>query len=103
MYVLTVSDYLSKFCLFFPMQAPNAKTISQLIEDYVILFFGVRRGIVCDNGKQFTSNEFKNFAAGYKVKLVHTLNYHPQANAAERLHGVIKTMCAAYVKDNHRT
>ncbi len=42
--------------------------------------FGVPRRILTDNGGQFLSDEFKQFAAHYKICHVRTRPYHPQTN-----------------------
>ncbi|KAG5867079.1 hypothetical protein JTB14_034989 [Gonioctena quinquepunctata] len=52
-YILSISDYFSKFCLFFPMRAANSKTIIKLLEDNVFLLFGVPRTVIMDKGKPF--------------------------------------------------
>lgn len=103
MFVFSVLDYFSKFCLFFPMRTATAKTICELLEDNVFLLFGVPRTIVCDNGKQFQSNEFKSLMANHQVTISHTAYYHPQANAVERVHRTLKEMLSAYVQDNQRS
>lgn len=102
MYILSVQDYFSKFCLFFPMRAATTAKIVQLLEDNVFLMFGVPRLLQTDNGKQFVSKEFKLFAQTYNVQHLTTAYYHPQANACERQHGTVKIMLSSFVKDNHR-
>lgn len=101
-YILSIQDYFSKFCIFQPMRTATSKTICKILEDHVLLLFGVPKTLLTDNGKQFVSHEFKNFAKSYGVKVIHTANYHPQANACERQHRTLKTMLRSYVADNHR-
>lgn len=101
-FILSVLDYFSKFCLFFPLRSANAKRICRLLEENVFLLFGVPRTLVCDNGKQFVSSEFRGLAKTYSIHISYTPLYHPQANAVERTHRVLKTMLSSYVKDNHR-
>lgn len=102
MYILSVVDYFSKFCLFFPLRTATSVNIVRIIEEHVYLLFGVPRVLVCDNGKQFISREFRNLANRYSVKLSYTALYHAQANAVERVHRVLKTMLSAYVEENHK-
>lgn len=83
-YILSIMDKFSKFCLFFPMRTATS------------------RNIICDNGRQFTGNEFKKLAQEYSVKISYTALYHPQANACERQHRTLKTMIASYVQGDHR-
>lgn len=102
-YILSVSDCFSKFCLLFPLRNMVATTIVKILEERVILLFGAPSKILTDNGSQFVSVVFKNFVSQYKIH--HSLRalYHPQGNPVERVHRVVKTMLASYVKDNHRT
>lgn len=102
MYILSIVDYFSKFPFFFPLRSINAKNIATILEDNVFMLTGVPDCIVCDNGKQFQSHIFKNLAAKYNIKLSYTALYHPQANAVERVHRVLKTMLSSYVSDHQR-
>lgn len=102
-FIFSVMDYFSKFTLFFPLRQASTSRITKILENNVFLLFGVPRVIVCDNGQQFTSREFKKIAQDYGCRLAYTAFYHAQANAVERVHRVLKTMLASYVKDNHRT
>ncbi|KAG5872250.1 hypothetical protein JTB14_009013 [Gonioctena quinquepunctata] len=101
-YILFVSDYFSKFPFFFPMRAATSANIVKILEENIFMLVGVPRFIVCDNGKAFVSRDFKNLAKKFNVNLPYTAFYHPQANAVERIHRVLKTMISAYVQENHR-
>lgn len=102
LYILTVVDNFSKFPLLFPLRSATAKSVLKVLEDHVFLLFGVPRSIICDNGVQFRSKEFKNLCESYGVEISYTAYYHPQANPSERTNQVIKSMLRAYVADNHR-
>lgn len=101
-YILSVQDYFSKYCLFFPMRTATASKIVQLLEDNVFLMFGVPRILLSDNGKQFVSKELKALTHTYNIQHITTAYYHPQANACERQHGTLKIMLSSFVADNHR-
>lgn len=101
-YILSIQDYFSKFCLFLPMRNQSAKTISRLLEEHIFLLFGVPRILISDNGRNFTGSEFRNLLKSYGVKFVCTPYYHPESNPCERQHRTVKTMLASYVRDNHR-
>lgn len=102
-YILSVVDYFSKFPFFFPLRSMNAKNVISQLEDNLFMLMGVPKCIVSDNGKQFRGRSFKKLCQDYKIKHSFTALYHPQANAVERVHRVLKTMLASYAKDNHRT
>lgn len=102
-YILSIQDYFSKFCLFYPMRAATAAKICRILEDNVLLMFGVPRLLICDNGKPFVSREMKSLAKEYNFKLGNVANHHPQANACERQHRTLKTMLSSFVGDHQRT
>lgn len=102
-YILTVADYFTKFTLFFPLRAATASAVAQRIEESVFLMFGAPQYLLTDNGVQFRSKEFLRLTNAYKTKVIFNAYYHAQANPVERVHRVLKTMLASYVKDNHRT
>lgn len=102
MYILVVSDYFSKFPLLFPLRTASAKSITKLIEESVFLLFGTPEFLICDNGTQFRSREFTSTCDSYKVKILFTSPYHPQANPVERVNRTLKIMLSSYVQENHR-
>lgn len=102
MYILSVTDCFSKFCLHFPLKRATSPPIIKAIEESVFLLFGVPEFIICDNGKQYTSKEFKQFLKRYNVKSMYNALYHPQNNPVERLNRVTKTMIASYIEEDQR-
>lgn len=101
-YILVVADYYSKFVLTFPLRNATAQGVTTHIKNDLFLLFGVPQYIICDNGVQYRSKEFKKLCQEYDVQILYNALYHPQNNPAERVNRVIKTMLASYVKDNHR-
>lgn len=101
-YILSVLDCFSKFPLFFPLRTSTASTISKILEEHIFLIYGAPETIIVDNGPQLRSTVFRSLMENYQVRISYTPYYHPQANPVERVHRVIKTMLAAYVKDDHR-
>lgn len=102
-YILSVQDYFSKFCLFIPLRSATGKLVARNLEDRVFLVFGVPRCLLTDNGKAFICREIKELAKAYDIKLIQTPLYHPQANACERQHRTLKVMLSSFTKDNQRT
>lgn len=100
--VLVVTDYLSKFCLGFPMRKASASTVCRLLEEHVFMVFGVPRIIISDNGPQF-KNEYKKLLEKYQVKGKFNANFHAQANPTERTNRTLKFMLSAYVGEDHRS
>lgn len=104
-YVLVVVDAFSKFVHIHPLRTATSKTVIKFLESRIFLTFSVPEFIVSDNGRQFTSNEFKQFLTKYQVTPWLTACYHPQANAAEAANKTVETSIRAYIKDDkdHRS
>ncbi|CAK1587301.1 unnamed protein product [Parnassius mnemosyne] len=100
--LLVVSCWFSKFVLLFPLRNGKTSTIVRIIEEQIFLIFGVPRTVICDNGKQFISSQFKELITNYNSKIWYTPYYHPQANPTERVNRVIGTAIASYIEDNHK-
>lgn len=100
--LLVFSCWFSKFSLLFPLRNGKTSLITKILEEQIFLIYGTPKVIICDNGKQFTSNEFKDLANTYGVELWFTPYYHPQANPTERVNRVIGTAIASYINDNHK-
>lgn len=96
-YVITLVDYFSKWPEVQFCSSVTTKTVTNFLH-LVFTREGYPDSLVCDNGPQFVSEEFKTFLAhrGIKHKLVS--NYHPQANGqVERFNRTLKSyiQCAA--------
>jgi hypothetical protein len=101
-YILVVADCFTKFALFIPLRAATAAAVTRHIEEDVILMFGAPQYILCDNGVQYRSKEFRKMVSSYKSRIIFNAHYHPQANPTERINRVMKTMLSSYVNDNQR-
>lgn len=101
-YILVVTDYFSKFSLFFPIKKATSSAVIKIMEDHIFLLFGVPEFLIADNGKQFTSREFQNLLKEYGVQPLYNASYHPQNNPTERVNRVIKTMIASYIEKDQR-
>lgn len=101
-YVLVVTDTFSKYALLFPIRNATSKLICERMEDMVFLVYGVPETIVCDNGPEFISEQFKTLARTYDTKIHYTARRHPQANPVERTNKTIGGMLRAYVGTDHK-
>lgn len=101
--LLVVCDWFTKFVLVQPLAKATASSVVKFLENQVFLLFGVPQIIMCDNGSQFTSKEFKNLLGEYKVRhLWYNARYHAQVNPTERVNKVIGTALAAQIRSDHR-
>ena len=59
-----------------------------------------REEVICDNGKQFTSREYQDFAAKYGFKLTTSSPYYPKGHGfIERQVQTIKNLLSKCDKD----
>lgn len=101
-HLLVVTDWFSKFVLVHPMSRATASAIIKFLENQVFLIFGVPQIVLCDNGVQFTSNEFRKLMSDYKVpKIWFNAKYHPQVNPTERVNRVLVTAISSYINGCH--
>ncbi|KAG5861259.1 hypothetical protein JTB14_017767 [Gonioctena quinquepunctata] len=61
-FILVVTDYSSKYSLVFPLRTSTAEMVTRRIEEEVILVYGATRLLLCDNGPQYRSHQFRKLA-----------------------------------------
>lgn len=101
-HILVIVDSFTKFVVLIPLRSASAKLLAKHVEEGIFLLYGVPQTIICDNGVQMRSNEFKNLCQKYNVKISYTPLYYPRADPAERVNKIVKTMLSSFVKSNHR-
>lgn len=102
-FLLVVADVFTKYTLFWPLRTASASAVRRHIEDDVFLVYGVPEFLLCDNGTQYVSKEFKDMLSSYGTELVLNPQYHSQSNPTERVNRVVKTMIKSYINDNQRS
>ena len=77
---LVIVDYYSNYIEVMPLQQDTRSTtvIKQLKTN--IARYGIMETLISDNGPQFTSKEFKNFTAEYKINHITSSPTHQQSN-----------------------
>lgn len=102
-FLLVVCDYFTKMPILVPLRNAKANKICEIVEKQVFLEHSAPDTIVCDNGKQFVSKQFKTLAKNYDVaKLFYNCLYHPQNNPTERQNKIIGAAIRSYISDNHK-
>lgn len=97
-YILTVIDHYSRLVKFFPLKTKQAQGIVARLSQYVV-DFGRPLSILCDNAREFTGHEMREWADQHGVQILYTTPYHPQANGLiERMHRTLKTVLAQLCK-----
>lgn len=102
-YIFVVVDSYTKFVHMSPIRQATSKAVIKVLRDDIFFVHGVPQVVICDNGKQFVSGDFRKFLDSFDTKLWLISRYHPQANAAEATNKTIGTTIRAYTKKgNHR-
>ncbi|XP_030760720.1 uncharacterized protein K02A2.6-like [Sitophilus oryzae] len=77
--ILVVIDYYSRYQDIQFLKSTTSAIIIRCL-DKLFSRFGIPKSIRADNGRQFVSQEFKDYCDQNNIKLIHTPPYWPQAN-----------------------
>lgn len=100
-YLFTIIDRFSRWPEAIPMIEATAENCTENLINHWISRFGIPDKITCDNGRQFTSNIWKNTCFKFNIELIYCSKYHPQSNGMiERFHRTLKQTLIAMSKGN---
>jgi transposase InsO family protein len=81
----------------------TSKTAHKFFWQNIVCRFGVPSELIVDNGKQFDSQDFKDFCFSIGTKLAFASVYHSQSNGVvERANGKIFTAVKKMLLDEKR-
>lgn len=100
--ILVITDHFSKFVIIRPLRNTSSKVLCKVMEEEFFLIFGQPKTLLCDNGPQLKSKEFRELLNSYGVTQKFTAHYHAQANPTERTNQTLETMLRCYISDNHK-
>ncbi|UYV77011.1 hypothetical protein LAZ67_14002809, partial [Cordylochernes scorpioides] len=96
-YCLTCIDRYTSWMEVVPLPDMKSETVARAFYENWIVRFGAPHTVISDQGKQFTSQLFKDLTTLCGIKLRHSTAYYPQCNGKiERLHRTIKTAIRAH-------
>lgn len=98
-WLLVIIDNFTKYVIAQTMRKATAEKTIEILENHLITKFGCPETILLDNGSQFRSRLFKDYAAKKRITLWPTPNYHPQANPTEAANKTIGNAIRAYIQD----
>jgi transposase InsO family protein len=78
-WILTATDYFTKWIEAVPTRSTSQKVIISLLED-IIVRFGCPSKIVTDNASPFRSEPLVKFCEQFQIALIHSTPYYPQGN-----------------------
>eukprot|EP00253_Pinus_taeda_P005602 PITA_05602 len=79
-YILTATDYFTKWVEAVPLKTANAEHIIKFIDQFIITRFGLPSALMFDNASYFSGNAMTEFALKRGFKLKYSANYYPQGN-----------------------
>ena len=101
-YVLVFQGLFTKWVDVVIIRTANEPTIKRRFEDLVVSRWGAAEVVHTDNSTEFSNRLIEQTCKG--LVIVHTTYpvYHAQANPTERVNRVLKTMIAAFLRNDHR-
>jgi hypothetical protein len=79
-YILTTTDYFTKWAEAIPLTHVNEKIVIQFIEQQLITRFGVPSVLAFDNAAYFSSTLLIEFSLDKGIVIKYSVNYYPQGN-----------------------
>jgi transposase InsO family protein len=102
-YILTLTDYFTKWADAFPIRNQEASTVAKILMDRVFSYMGMPLQILTDRGSNFESQLFNELLRYYGIDHVRTTAYKPSTNGqVERFHRTLNSILAKVVSENQR-
>jgi hypothetical protein len=79
-FVLLATDYFTKWVEAVPLKKVTSENMVEFVKEHIIYRVGIPQIITTDQGAQFVSLEFKEFAESMGIKLFNSSPYYAQAN-----------------------
>jgi hypothetical protein len=79
-FVLLATDYFTKWVEAIPLKKVTSENMVEFVKEHIIYRFGIPQTITTDQGAQFVSFEFREFAESIGIKLLNSSPYYAQDN-----------------------
>jgi hypothetical protein len=91
-FVLVATNYFTKWVEAIPIKTVTSGNMIDFVNEHIVYRFGIPQTITTDQGSQFTSGEFEEYANSLGIKLLNPSPYYAQVNGkAEAANkGIIK-------------
>jgi transposase InsO family protein len=74
------TDYFTKWVEAIPIKTVKTGNMVDFVNEHIVYQFGIPQTITTDQGSQFTSGEFEEYASSLGIKLLNSSPYYAQAN-----------------------
>lgn len=99
-YLLVMIDFFTKWAEVVPIANQTSCIIIPKIIEHWISRHGVMERIHTDQGRNFESDEFKDFCIRYQIRKSHSSPYHPEGNGqTERLNRTLNMLLKTHVEN----
>jgi hypothetical protein len=89
-FMLVATDYFTKWVEAIPIKTVMSGNMIDFVNVHIVNRFSIPQTITIDQGIQFTSGEFEEYANSLGVKLLNSSPYYAQANAEAANKGIVK-------------
>ena len=98
-FILVVRDYTTRYSIIVPLKNKETNSVIKAFR-YIIGNYGSSEICISDNGREFTSEKFKNFLKFYNTKKVEIAPFHPSSQGlAERINKEINKLLRIYTNE----
>jgi transposase InsO family protein len=90
--VLVATVYFTKWVEAIPVKTVTLGNMIDFVKEHIVYWFGLPQTTTTDQGSQFTSGEFEEYANSLGIKLLNSSRYYAQANGQAEVanKGIIK-------------
>ena len=94
-YIITCIDYYSGWTEAMPVQNKSTANVIEFYMNVIVARHGVPEILICDQGAEFQSTDFRRILQEMGTEMRRTTQYHPETNGkVERWHRTIKGILA---------
>ena len=102
-YILTFTEYCSRYVEAFPLQNTQAVTITRILVNEICFRFSPPQYLLSDLGSNFISEALKETCNLFGIERICTSPYHPQTDGLlEKFHSTLGKNLSMYVARDHK-
>ena len=73
---MIATDYFTKWVETIPLKMVTSKNMVDFVKEHIVYRFEIPQTITTDQSTMFISEEFRDFAASMKIKLLNSFPYY---------------------------